>query len=597
MAQSGIAAGPGAMLLGSLQEGTNYVPQTGTYELHQGEAVVPAHQNSGGGSGAVDQSKQQLQQLVQQIMQRARQPQQQSAPPTSRFSPRETQQQGYDMSHNTGAADIGQALGNFGVFVNNMVAQHKENQVNDATGVWRKLSQAHENAIAAAGEGDPKDPAYQKKITELMAADPLTADLNPAKNPKAMKHIKNMKEAFNYNLVDGPDAENVYHMGLKRHFKIQDAFKKMVGAKKKMEEHKQGGQGGQQPPSQEQQMSAFQGVLGMFNKQSTATSEADPKQAMEAARIGQAQQSLDQDKLTFQQGVGPDGKATWFAFDKAAQPGQPPKGRQVEMDGKPIGAISKFSQAQNGKVVSVEGKPYGVIGEHGVVTPADPEWSEKEGRKYDSANKAYATAEANKQKLAGIRANTYLSSREYPVLDKEGVLRYRNANELNAHPDLYSPATGGIAAMGKESVFQDIYYNADNVKEAVGKLKGGFDAKTRAEFILAMRSTDPKESFSTFMSSEAGKLVSKDEDKVNYLTAIASLAENAMAMRAIGGFGQGSQDLREAILRTIPGAGTSSKAYAYRQLQLFKGTVDRLHKGVPSTVVGKDGDEVIDISH
>ena len=37
------------MVFGGKQAGTPYIPQTGLYQLHQGERVVPKHQNTGGG--------------------------------------------------------------------------------------------------------------------------------------------------------------------------------------------------------------------------------------------------------------------------------------------------------------------------------------------------------------------------------------------------------------------------------------------------------------------------------------------------------------------------------------------------------------------
>ena len=34
-------------VLGQMAEGTDYVPRTGTYLLHEGEAVIPANENRG----------------------------------------------------------------------------------------------------------------------------------------------------------------------------------------------------------------------------------------------------------------------------------------------------------------------------------------------------------------------------------------------------------------------------------------------------------------------------------------------------------------------------------------------------------------------
>lgn len=36
----------GSGVMGSYADGTNYVPRTGSYQLHQGEAVIPAAQNN-----------------------------------------------------------------------------------------------------------------------------------------------------------------------------------------------------------------------------------------------------------------------------------------------------------------------------------------------------------------------------------------------------------------------------------------------------------------------------------------------------------------------------------------------------------------------
>jgi len=59
------------------------------------------------------------------------------------------------------------------------------------------------------------------------------------------------------------------------------------------------------------------------------------------------------------------------------------------------------------------------------------------------------------------------------------------------------------------------------------------------------------------------------------------LTENAMAMRSVLGAGQGSEDLRNAIIRTLPGVMSPDKKYAQKQLDLFEKTLDRLKKGVP----------------
>ena len=57
--------------------------------------------------------------------------------------------------------------------------------------------------------------------------------------------------------------------------------------------------------------------------------------------------------------------------------------------------------------------------------------------------------------------------------------------------------------------------------------------------------------------------------------------ENAYALRSVAGFGQGSDQLREAIRATLPGA-SSPPDYALQQMTAFEQQVDRLQRGVPN---------------
>ena len=54
-----------------------------------------------------------------------------------------------------------------------------------------------------------------------------------------------------------------------------------------------------------------------------------------------------------------------------------------------------------------------------------------------------------------------------------------------------------------------------------------------------------------------------------------------MAMRSVLGAGQGSEELRQAIMNTIPNVLTPNRKYAMNQLQLFENTLNRLMRGVP----------------
>jgi len=178
------------------------------------------------------------------------------------------------------------------------------------------------------------------------------------------------------------------------------------------------------------------------------------------------------------------------------------------------------------------------------------------------------------------RVWAYMSTREYPVIDKNtGEMSYATPSQIQSGANNYAPVSGGQQAMARTAVMDDIQFNINNTREAVGNLKNGFDTKQRAQIAILLMSTDPHSAMSTFIDSDVAKTLTADQ--VDYVTALASLQENAMALRSVAGMGQGSDDLRAAIMRAIPGPGTPTTEYANRQLDLFQGTLNRLRKGIP----------------
>ena len=80
------------------------------------------------------------------------------------------------------------------------------------------------------------------------------------------------------------------------------------------------------------------------------------------------------------------------------------------------------------------------------------------------------------------------------------------------------------------------------------------------------------------ITSKIGQVLTPEQQ--TYLVRLATLNENAMAMRQVLGAGQGSDDVRRAIRATIPNAATPSKSYAFEQLDRFEKVLDRLGRGV-----------------
>lgn len=195
---------------------------------------------------------------------------------------------------------------------------------------------------------------------------------------------------------------------------------------------------------------------------------------------------------------------------------------------------------------------------------------------------------------ANIRGTALQEARIGAYYDsKTNTMISMNAKEFNEanrkEPGRFVDEGKAAPLRQKEAIFQDIYFNERQTREAIAALKNGFDIKQRAQIAFMLKSTDPHSALDSFFNSSVGKTLS--EDQMMYITALASLQENALALRTISGLGQGSDELRSMILKTLPGAGTPNIEYANRQMDLFKNTVDRLHSGVIKAGTGNP-DEV-----
>lgn len=539
-------------------------------------AQAPAPTEGGAGT-AVDAQKSQLNQMVMQMLSKATAPKMGMPAPQSRFSESSMTPQGMNMKFaSSKSEDIGIAMQNMGSTIHNFVAEHKQNQVRDAMTDWQGFDNAIQKAqmVADASGTKPDSPEYQQKMNEALSAQPWVKSMLDPANQKNVKRLKNMYKALNVDLLD--EKENVYGQALKQMHKVKSAEKKIqdVGQQKEMAQKRQ------------QTMQARMAQLMSMAQ----AHPPDPKEQIEAAKVGVEAARAGIDKWEFKQGADDEGKPQWFAFDKT-NPRAP--ALPIEIDGKMIKGVEKFNP-KIGSTVQVGGFPYAVYGTNGkLLTPKDKEFYQDEMAMthYMAANEAAARSEASKEKLAGIRAQTYINSREYGVVATEdipalgvkaGDMRMMNPNIINKYSGAFAPVGGAVGAMQKEAVFKDIYKQADNFEDASNNLKHPITPQLRAQMILAARSSDPGQAFSTLLSTQT--MATLPSDVQDYLIAHAVLIENAMAIRGIAGMGQGAQDLREAIVRALPGTAPVSKDMNKRQMGRFRGMVDRLHTGVPGVI-------------
>ena len=68
------------------------------------------------------------------------------------------------------------------------------------------------------------------------------------------------------------------------------------------------------------------------------------------------------------------------------------------------------------------------------------------------------------------------------------------------------------------------------------------------------------------------------------------MQEDILVLRNVGGMGQGSDSMRAAITRMIPGPGTSSVKEAKMQMEGAKRTSESLFKGRPEAKFSKDAE-------
>lgn len=438
-----------------------------------------------------------------------------------------------------------------------------------------------QTAIANKKKSDlAKAESDWNQLTSIMQSDPQKAQLWLAQNDKA---AKNMAKALNQDWLN-PEKTTVYKQALDNVMKTQAAKSKAATGLKDMMKKLIGKATQPQLTDQQKQQSAQE----RLSNAPMTTTPTDPLKTMQGetdvmkayADVTRATTEA-RDKYTVT--ATADGKM--LAYDKAD-----PKNHfyLTDEDGSKISGAVKGTSG-TGKVAMIGQVPFGITGIRDgkpvVKTPGDPDWTGDDAKTFAAAKAASAQVQSNadhrNQVAAQARAQAYASTREYGVIDSQtGGLAMISPDVINKNPGRYAPASQAIQVKNRSSLFDEIDYTSKQVNQAINDLPDtGFDAKSRAQISAVLRDNDPRSALSTFLSSEAAGTLS--DAQVNYLTGLVSLDESAMSLRSLGGMGQGSDSVRNAIVRMLPGTGTPSKKYAQRQMQLFQGEVDQLRKSVP----------------
>ena len=185
--------------------------------------------------------------------------------------------------------------------------------------------------------------------------------------------------------------------------------------------------------------------------------------------------------------------------------------------------------------------------------------------------------ESRAAQFAKYRMANYLDTKDgnRPITLSASDIMEANKKE----PGRYLPAGIGEKALTRTATVEDISDANQATKLALNNLKTDFTPALRMKLAQVFTDRNPASAFDNFMGSSFAQTLTPDQQ--DYVVAVNQNIENAMAMRSVLGAGQGSQDLRSAIQRTIPGMLTGNKQQALKQIDAFNAQLMRLARAIP----------------
>ena len=503
--------------------------------------------------------------------------------PTQRLQPQRPQRPRSSLAADLGLATLNMFVPMLGGAVQHHIKQQKEAQITEAVNEFASLDSALEmastmaNAEVASGKLSPDK--VQDRVKELWQQQPGYRALFDPNNPAAKKRLKNFSKVFQVDWMNPEKNQNtVHYQALQRFMKLKPAsamVKMMAGGLQQAKQGagdmagqpQQGGpQQGAQPQGQPQQQQRPEPQM------QTRQQQGDLKGL---TQYGDYLKALEQHQNHFEFHAAEDGRSV--AFDRRTG-----EAKDVVVNGKPL---TLQTRAKDG-VAIVDGKPVGMYRQGKLRVPGDQNWTGEDQKQFDAASATWASAEAMKDRRvrisASARARAWSATKAVHVFDPESnAMITTNMLDVSDHPGKYAPPTQAMQVLNRVSLFNEINYTSGMVRDSIGKLGDEpFPQEMRAELIVMLRQEDPKSYWQDLLKSNvADKLT---ENQINYITGLVSLDESALSLRSLGGMGQGSDQLRDAIIRMLPGAGTPSGKYAKRQMDLFEGEVRQLKSTLPN---------------
>jgi hypothetical protein len=474
-------------------------------------------------------------------------------------------------------------LATLGASIKNGIRAQKEAQLANAEGKWTYLQAALNELYNAQQSGDPRAVAVaQKKV------DSITMD----------KDLKKMAKALNQDWLN-PEKTDVWKQALDNVTKKQLAADQTNAQKeqaasglKRMFQHLiQKAQGGPKPQLTDEQRQAMGREIQ--EKAPTTQGVTDPKVAAEMMRaeaeLIRAQKSAPE-KYEFKTVKDADGSEKIVALDKT-DPTKPSIEVKSQSGEKVKPGDKHF--ASEGKLEVVGGVPTGRVMHGGrYVAPGQEGYTADDKKAVDMGMNAQGLSEKQKEKLASIRGSSYATSRAantpIAVTDNEtGESTYATMLDVARNPSKYVQPGESEKIGARDAVHRSLKVNFSALGKDLENLPNGLDTETQAIIAAALK-TDDSGILGTLL---VNKIKQGAPDEVLHLiTDIKAMQEDILVLRTVGGMGQGSDMMRSAMIRIIPGAGSSSVKEAKMQMEAAQRTSESLFKGRPEAKFAKDGE-------
>lgn len=475
-----------------------------------------------------------------------------------------------------------------GASVQHAVKQQREQQIveiqNDLEVYQSELNNADIAADQATRQGQDPEQARKDYMQKSMQNGPLSMLMN---GPRGKKFVKGMSKVFGTDLLDVEKQNTVYHEGFKRHLKKQQAKQQMEQAKSKMDNFKmsqemlnkipvnQGMGGGSGDQTKNMQMLEQLSKLQFEMNDKAKLRDIEKERADAAAR--------DRYETKF------DNNNRMVIVDKDKHTAKYVEIQDADGKTKPVTGQTK---GKNG-IAIVDRMPVGVFHNGEFISPDNPKWTDQDAKDFARAKSAQeASDKIVSDRMARSNAErvaAYMGTRFYNVMDSDGNMVMASAKQLSETPGKYAGASPAQKALNQQSTFKELNQAMTLLDQEILRLPDAkIDRATRAKLVQIMHDDNPSAMWRQFLSGESAN--SLTEAQQDYVTAIISMQESAIALSSMGGMRAASDKVRNAIARMVPSETTPDKRYAQRQMYLLKQEINQLSKGVAHIGNQKPGD-------